>query len=811
MKFKIKIIYFILALLLSPIPFSWCEVYQTTHVPWSGYWWPFNRGGLVTGSDYNGEPSPVCKYDYATQGRYLGDGYYYGLNYFYKKNALSWEGLCFSWAASSALEEEPEDIGAYGNEVFYVGDKKALLTAAYHKVLYMSYSVQTPDLFHEILYTFIANEQEIVVIDLHTGGEVWNFPIFKFETNYETDGDTRHYTTTVFYPLNNVAPDFVGSIIDSKTYYYYFTLGSNGEIVECGWEKDSYEDYPVKAYQLFSASSENNDIKLDIVKKIVASTDDSFEPNDSGESAKSVSNGTYRLICQDNDFYKIDLEKGDGATVEFNCDEEYSLNFDLYNPAGEIVMQGTVPGKISLDESVERGQYLICVYSMEEESIPYELTMDYRMSYLGILPVDFLGSWVNGIALLNTDDFEDGIGRLIISSVDQDGSIQKSFTENASENKIAGALEYQMGLISTDNGYIRIDSEKALKGLQVVTTGSERMIGGNLVQSSNLFSNKVCFPVIGSEFQLTTVFGLINIGTEVESVNVKSFDVNGDIFLEYTFEIAPGEKIEDGNFDVITKQTDAVSFATQSGRKSLLGYISMESTKFNAKGMTLFSAGLEEQTDRTVIAPNVAVDSVWNTIVAVINVGEAETTVACKAYDVDGMELGFKSVGLKPNQSLFGLLGSIFTGIEEKNVSSVVFQADEGGVLSGFSILFSATNDRIVGAPLSPKIRGSIFIPHVAESSIWKTGMVVMNPEEVEQKLLFNLFDSEGGLIESKIRAMAPFESYRTTLGKFFDNVSAGSHVSIVADGDGIQEQGICGYYSIGRSDGIAIMGDIIQ
>jgi hypothetical protein len=34
--------------------------------PWSGWWWPKNRGELAKG--YNGRPSPAEKYDYYTSG-----------------------------------------------------------------------------------------------------------------------------------------------------------------------------------------------------------------------------------------------------------------------------------------------------------------------------------------------------------------------------------------------------------------------------------------------------------------------------------------------------------------------------------------------------------------------------------------------------------------------------------------------------------------------------------------------------------------------------------------------------------------------
>ena len=74
-----------------------CSVYEADYIPWSGWWWPFFEGGLVTGEGYNGRPAPLEKYDYVTSGTYYGPASQYGWANYYDEGALDWYGLCFAW------------------------------------------------------------------------------------------------------------------------------------------------------------------------------------------------------------------------------------------------------------------------------------------------------------------------------------------------------------------------------------------------------------------------------------------------------------------------------------------------------------------------------------------------------------------------------------------------------------------------------------------------------------------------------------------------------------------------------------------
>jgi len=294
-------------LLFFQTPEVKCATYEADYVPWSGYWWPTDMGGLATGWGYRGHPAPFEKYDYVTTGIYDGPATRFGREYFYDEDAVSWAGLCFAWSAAAVLEEEPVHNGLYKGMLFRIGDKKGLLTALYVGTLLNTYSTDKPEEFHKVLEEFIAHQKTPVIMDLGTDGEHWNYPVFKYETDHTQDGNTRHYTTTIHYVTDQVHPDFVGAQFVTQTFYYYFILDEDGNITESEWENESTP--PVNAYEPLSTESINPYLDYDQIIEIVTTNDDPHEENNSFESAAPLSSGTYTLIAADNDYFKVELKK----------------------------------------------------------------------------------------------------------------------------------------------------------------------------------------------------------------------------------------------------------------------------------------------------------------------------------------------------------------------------------------------------------------------------------------------------------------------------------------------------------------------
>ena len=627
--------------------------YEADYVPWSGYWWPFTAGGLATGTGYRGTPSPLSKYDYAVADTYYGPARNYGFNYYYDKNALSWEGMCFCWAAASILEPEPVHNGIYNETVFYVGDKKGILTAAYHGVLYNSFSAATPTDFHAVLEEFIRNQKIPVIINLGFDEEIWNYPVYQYESEFRQNGDTRHYTTKITYAGNGVSPDYIGTFEASSTYYYYFKLGANGSITESGWEDESITNHPVTAYEPYGTVPQNPGLDYETVKEIVLAEDDRFENNDTIENAVSVSSGRYTLLAMDNDFFKISMKKGDQLDIRFDSGDDEDMIFRSYTPE-RLLIQETVGTSAQVVEADKTGDYFIeAVFADSDSDNDYRLYLQHVLPYNGIFPVNPAGFWVNGIVLLNPDNTD----RSIITLIDKEGYPDICSQSEAIRHQV-GILEYNFNMAPTGTGYVRVDSDFALSGLQCLTDGGSLMEGSNLISGDDAAS-EIYYPCFFRTNEWQTVFGLINTGLFTEEIVRTSYDGDGQIVATDTIELEPGEKITKNTLYFGILKTGAVSMgvSASSGRNCLAGYMEIKNSMYPATGSAVVP--LLMNGGSRLVLPHAVSNSKWSTLAAVMNMDSESTEIHITAYDSMGNRTGMVSKLLNAKQNFVSEVSDI--------------------------------------------------------------------------------------------------------------------------------------------------------
>ncbi len=201
--------------------------------PWSDSYWPSVEGGISSRWQGGGplfrpglwmlrrmpqgklaRMSPAEKYDV-----FVG-------NYKYEvqkqersrtsNSRLRWEGICHGWAPASMLFEEPQPVtlrGANGVEVpFGASDIKALLSFYQGQVADAPTKFlgercnenldRNPDAagspacrdtnagaFHVVMTNMIGLRKEGFVIDKTRGDQVWNQPVWKYETEVEGSGE----------------------------------------------------------------------------------------------------------------------------------------------------------------------------------------------------------------------------------------------------------------------------------------------------------------------------------------------------------------------------------------------------------------------------------------------------------------------------------------------------------------------------------------------------------------------------------------------------------------------------------------------
>lgn len=231
--------------------------------PWSGDWWSRKKGFLVNG--WRGhQPSAFARYDQYVESR---TGSNPGArawemnpkNTHYNPNAENWEGHCNGWSASSILFPEPTKRHIRNNIVFDTSDQKGILAEICMNVYCNFYGNRYwgnanddindiyPNEFHRLLMENIATGKTAMICDTECGKQVWNFPIYKFESTWKKswfDDSKLKVKTTVYFVDDGVRPDFVGTKWFSTTYTYNLFLDNKGNVVDGEWTGASKRNHP---------------------------------------------------------------------------------------------------------------------------------------------------------------------------------------------------------------------------------------------------------------------------------------------------------------------------------------------------------------------------------------------------------------------------------------------------------------------------------------------------------------------------------------------------------------------------------------
>lgn len=780
-----------------------CATYEADYVPWSGFWWPFTGGGVVTGYGYNGHPAPLEKYDLVTVGRENGPATDYGKQHYYNPQALSWEGLCFNWAAAAILEAEPIHKGIYQNTTFLVGDKKALLTVAYDGALYNMYPIHDPADFHGLLEEFIANQKMPILMDLGTQGEVWFYPVFKYDIQYDQQNNTRHYTTTIYYASDAVRPDYTGTYVSSSTYYYYFELDGEGNITDMDWEMDSIGRAPVRACEPFGTDPENPGMDYNVVKQIVLTDDDPYEENDHLDSGVAISTGAYDLIAMDDDFFYISLEQGDRLKIELASETE-DIFLKTYDPKGTLLDQTAGVGT-QIFEAEENGEYSLEVIPGEPENeYGYTIYLEHRLDFQAVFPVNPAGSWSTGISLLDIDGNE---GRKIISLFDDSGHSRKSYSMQPGTS-LLGVIEENFGLTHDQKGYIKVNSDSRLLGLEASSALDYLMLGANLMPVDDS-SREIYYPHFSNDGGWKTSFGLLNTGDYTEEVLRISYGVDGQILKTQTVGLAPGERFEEETayLPILAYDARCMTAETLSNRASLLGYIKFLNPSLGSKGRALVP--LTGNIDPALVIPHVAFDDNWWTGVVVMNAGYDDSEVLFLAYDHSGNLLASSERLLRPGENLIQFASDLFSNTPETLIASIRISSRAGQPLCGLVLYGSKDNNSLAGMPLSAPRELPVYLPHIASTDGWWTGIGLVNSSAGTASIYFSLLDEDGNIVAEKNRSLDENAHMAVTIKDFFKDFTHEDARCLKIDSMGSRLVG--GMYLIGTDDGLRVMGDNIK
>jgi len=774
--------------------------YQADRLPWSGWWWPFVQGSLVTGTGYNGHPAPLEKYDLVTSGVTRGPATQYGLSNYYSARAESWEGMCFCWAAAAILEEEPVHRGVYGGLLFNVGDKKGILTAAYDGTLYNFYPIDNPEDFQEILETFIGNRRSMIMMDLGTDGEIWNYPVYKYDIDYTEDGNTRHYTVTIYFASDTVSPDYVGLRESSRTYHYYYELDGT-VITGSGWESGSESAHPVSAADPYGTACTNPGLDYNQVREIVYTDDDPYEPNDDFDAAASVTSGGYLLIAADNDYFQVDLRTGDRLKIRVDMESPGDVMVNLYDPARAQIGR-VCDGCTTTTEALMAGEYVIEVVPADPSAEPaYELHLEQALSFRGVFPNDPSGVWAGGVTL--TGDGE-ALGRVILCQTDEEGNPERSYSAEVDGSCLEGLLE-AFGLTPSLGGYIRVDSDRPLAGMYTTTDGSDLLMGCNLVPLSRAY-REIVFPHIATASGWNTYFGFMNMGDSSEELDLVVYDSSGGTVTSERWVLDPGEKVEDDRFTGLFPSRGAsVSISTRSGSDALVGYLVYQPPLATSKARALLA--VEGPPAPELHLPHVAATGAWWTGISVMNGGTGSADVGFSAYDSEGTLLGTVYRTLAAKQTLVSMAAYLFTGVSPERIASLKISGGTGAELAGLVVYGSRDGQALSVAPMASSFPGTLYAPWWCVSDAWWQGLAVVQKGTSPVTVVFDLMDDTGTVLRRVTRLMEPEERFIAMAETLFGTPVPDAAKIVRVYGGEAPLSGIC---ILGACDGKRLCGDLL-
>lgn len=166
--------------------------------PWAGYWFPYGSGGIT---------GPAAKYDEAylngmrAQGRDTSNYESLASWEIGNHNAGAWKfepwfGHCNGWSASALMVPEPRAPKTINGVTFDVADQKALLAESWLEFSgdFVGNRVNdkgdfssaafwdvVPGQFHLLLVNLVGKLNKGLIIDRHTGHEIWNQPLVAYK------------------------------------------------------------------------------------------------------------------------------------------------------------------------------------------------------------------------------------------------------------------------------------------------------------------------------------------------------------------------------------------------------------------------------------------------------------------------------------------------------------------------------------------------------------------------------------------------------------------------------------------------------
>ena len=731
-------------LLVTPL-YAGTQSGAASFMPWSGYWWPLNLGELVRG--YQGNPSPIEKYDLFTVGYYPGIATSKAASDWYYPDVPSWHGLCHGWANASILEELNFKPSAAHGVFLSVGDKKGLLTACHGEdETQFEYCWHSPEPFHRYLLTYIGEQGMGVAADLDASDEFWSYPIYRYEMKIVNGVEHDQVECRIWHADDlGFSPDFEGTVEVAKTYNYNLEKDSEGNYIKGGgsWQGLSVEDHPDIVWIPISMRPERLFIDYETVKAMASSSDDEFEGMEMGP-------GHHLLMVypEERDNFTFEPRPGEVITVNVALDPQSTIG----NQARVVLEKN---GETVLDERLDR--------NLREFQIASPTGSDfYNLSFLPDdenttgcsihLYADYdapFQQWFYGYPSarfwLGCAGLLENRGRIAVQVVGNNGlPAQSGEVFELHEN---GRLLTALSTSDTVD-YFRDNKSLAVKFSSVEPLTALCFAGDNQrfwgsVQKTRHQEKKLVIPWLTSRYnsEVRGELFLAQQSSVANQLNINYYKDDGSHYRqqELTF---PANKIveyDEGRYP------DSIS---------LNGWALLEAAEEGLDGAVLRSEGnfLKDQLPLLGIAsewmvPHLAVSSGWQTKISLYNPNEVSiaVTLGCKCK---GSESEESQVEIAPFAHQEIVVAGDLWGLSEDRIDGAWLNLKSEHEFAGY-FNYRYGSDASASLPLlTPESDSLRCLPHMICDEYWWTGLVLVNQAAEVQKVFLTALAEDGSELE---------------------------------------------------------------
>lgn len=757
MRVIVKNILIFLVLVCFPAAVGFAETVEADRVPWSGHWWPFRFGGLVTGIDYRGNPSPLEKYELYRQGATEGPSVAWYRNKYYRPAAEPWHGHCGDWAKAAAWENFQILPASIDNVVFRVGDKKGLLTIAHDQDLSEWGDGSDPVQFHYWMLNYIRDRKRPFIADLDPGNEAWNYPIFKYDMTTVALGSRESIRVTVYYADDNVEPDYIGTRVQQETYTYDIQVDGDGRITGGQWTGLSIKNHPEAMFASILPDPGTDTIDYQGVLKIAMTNDDYLE---NGSGYTEMPNGTYHLVLLDPDRYWIPCGAKDRVrlTVKKVTGSRFAFTAIVKDAGGRLIHNAEVnmSSELKLELDGESSGYFLEL-GQSDYSDPniYTVIVDRFAGAVQSVPYVPKDEKWSGFALTNTGDAP--IGGVTVVSFDRDGrpiqSLKGPFTLAQKQKKIFlfDDLPWRRHeLQSIDHILVLSDSPVSVLNL----VGSEKTQTLLSEVQGTASGNHLILPDTSKAFSFGAIAAgkLVNESAEGLPVTLTSFSRTGitDRTVAQTLPSrgsltlqaneAPFYSLPDGGW---------IEIKTMNG-KPVSGFQTLSSSQ-QAEGIFAVTASDEKKLVAHIPDPA----SGWKTTLTLVNASDEENIVILHSARAGAGSPTDRVVTLAPREKTVLGIGDPFgKGAGDSRLRSIL-EITGSAAFGGYYSYEKATGGDTASYSLinSSDSKDELVLQHCASSSgTWWTGIGIFNADGRTARITAHPYDQAGVPMASAVR-----------------------------------------------------------